>query len=49
MSNMMDFWKWYNNCDVIPMVDAMNKMFVFYRDKGLDMFKDAISIPGLAY
>ena len=24
-------------------------MFVFYRDKGLDMFKDAISLPGLAY
>jgi hypothetical protein len=31
------------------MVEALNKMFVFYRDKGLDMFKDAISLPGLAY
>jgi len=49
MSNMIDFLRWYNNCDVIPMVDAINKMFVFYRDKGLDMFKDAISLPGLAY
>ncbi len=34
---------------VVPMVEALNKMFVFYRDKGLDMFKDAISLPDLAY
>jgi hypothetical protein len=49
MKNMMDFLRWYNNCDVIPMVEAINKMFLFYRAKGLDMFKDAISLPGLAY
>jgi hypothetical protein len=49
MTSMMDFLRWYNNCDVVPMVEALNKMFVFYRDKGLDMFKDAISLPGLAY
>jgi hypothetical protein len=49
MKTMKDFLRWYNNCDVIPMVEALNKMFVFYRDKGLDMFKDAISLPGLAY
>ena len=49
MNTMMDFLRWYNNCDVIPMVEAINKMFVFYREKGLDMFKDAISLPGLAY
>jgi hypothetical protein len=49
MKTMKDFLRWYNNCDVIPMVDAINKMFIFYRDKDLDMFKDAISLPGLAY
>ena len=49
MKTMKDFLRWYNNCDVIPMVEAIDKMFVFYRDKGLDMFKDAISLPGLAY
>lgn len=49
MKTMKDFLQWYNNCDVIPMVEALDKMFVFYRDKGLDMFKDAISLPGLAY
>ena len=31
------------------MVEASNKMFEFYRAKNLDMFKDAISLPGLAY
>ena len=31
------------------MVEAINKMFEFYRAKNLDMFKDAISLPGLAY
>jgi hypothetical protein len=40
---MKDFLRWYNNCDVIPMVEALDKMFVFYRAKGSYMFKDAIS------
>ncbi len=31
------------------MVEAINKMFEFYRAKNLDMFKDAISLPWLAY
>ena len=39
----------YNNCEFIPMVEAINKMFIFYRAKNLDTFKDAISLPGLAY
>ena len=49
MKSMKDFLKWYNNCDVIPMIEAIDKMFIFYRSKGLDMFKDAVSLPGLAY
>ena len=49
MVNMFEYLKYYNNRDVIPMVEAVNKMFDFYRAKGLDMFKDAISLPGLAY
>ena len=47
--NMFDYLEYYNNCDVIPMVEAINKMFQFYRARNLDMFKDAISLPGLAY
>ncbi len=46
---MFDYLEYYNNCDVIPMVEATNKMFEFYRAKNLDMFKDAISLSGLAY
>ncbi len=44
MKNMFDYLEYYNNCDVIPMVEAINKMFMFYRPKNLDMFKDAISL-----
>ena len=47
--NMFDYLEYYNNCDVIPIVEAIHKMFEFYRAKNLDMFKDAISLPGLAY
>jgi hypothetical protein len=49
MENMFDYLEYYNNCNVIPMVEAINKMFMFYRATTLDMFKDAISLPGLAY
>ena len=31
------------------MVEAINKMFLFYRAKIIDMFKDAISLPGISY
>ncbi|XP_078681083.1 uncharacterized protein LOC144916013 [Branchiostoma floridae x Branchiostoma belcheri] len=47
MTTMRDFLVWYNNKDVGPMVDAVHKMFDFYKDLGIDMFKDGISVPGL--
>ena len=40
---MIYYFEYYNNCDIIPMVEAVNKMFEFYRAKNLDMFKGAIS------
>jgi hypothetical protein len=49
MNDMFDYLEYYNNCDVIPKIEAINKMFEFYRAKTLDTFKDAISLPGLAY
>jgi hypothetical protein len=49
MKNMFDYLEYYKNCDVIPMVEAINKMCMFYRAKILDMFKDAISLLVLAY
>ena len=47
--NVGNVWEKLGNLPVIPMVEAINKMFEFYRAKNLDMFKDAISLPGLAY
>ena len=29
MNNMFDYLEYYNNCDVIQMVEAINKMFSF--------------------
>ena len=38
----------YNNLDDIPFVMARERITEFYRLKGLDTFKDAMSVPGLA-
>ena len=34
--------------DVSPFLEAVEKMFTFYREKQIDMFKSAISVPGLS-
>ena len=46
---MFDYLEYYYNCDAIPMVKAINKMFEFYRAKNSDKFNDAISLPRLTY
>ena len=48
MKSMRDFLVWYNNRDVIPFLEAIAKQFAFYHDRGIDMFKDGISVPGLS-
>ncbi len=48
MQTMRDFLTWYNNLDVSPFLEAMAKMFDFYKQRGMDMFKSAISVPGLS-
>ena len=48
MRTLRDFLIWYNNLDVVGFVKAVQKQAGFYADKRLDMFKDAISLPGLA-
>jgi hypothetical protein len=30
------------------MIEALEKMFQFYKNRHIDMFKDGISVPGLA-
>ena len=47
MKTMKEFLIWYNNKDVVPMLEAIKKMFRFYKNRHIDMFKDGISVPRL--
>jgi G:T-mismatch repair DNA endonuclease (very short patch repair protein) len=47
MSTVRDLLVWYNNLDVVPMLEAIEKQCAFFIAKGIDMFKDGISLPGL--
>ena len=47
MSTMRDYLMWYNNRDVVPFLEAVDKQFNFYQMLKVDMFKDGISVPGL--
>jgi len=48
MTTMRDFLVWYNNQDVQPFMEAIDKMCAYFASRGLDLFKDGISLPGLA-
>ena len=48
MTTLRDYLVWYNNRDVTPFLEAIAKQFAFYRDRHIDIFKDGISVPGLA-
>ena len=48
MRSMRDFLVWYNNLDVVPFLEALDKMKNFWKPYGIDMFKDCISLPGIA-
>jgi hypothetical protein len=47
MKTMKEFLTWYNNKDVVPMLEALDKMFQFNQNRHIDMLKDGISVPGL--
>ena len=48
MSTFCDFLVWYNNLDVGPFVTAVEWFQAFYFRKGIDVFKTAILVPGIA-
>ena len=48
MATFRDFVKWYNNKDVVPTLEAMQKMMEFYHNKGIDMLKLGCTPPNLA-
>jgi len=47
MTSMKEFLTWYNNKDVEPMLEAIEKMYLYYQNQNVDIFKDGISVPGL--
>ena len=48
MQNFSDFLKWYNNKDVVPTLEAMQKMIEFYHNKRIDTLKLGCTLPNLA-
>ena len=48
MQKFSNFLKWYNNKDVVPTQEAMQKMIEFYQNKGNDMLKLGCTLPNLA-
>ena len=48
MTTFQDFVRWYNNKDVVPTLEAMQKMMEFYHNKGIDMLKLGCTLPNLA-
>ena len=48
MSSFKDFLRRYNNKDVVPTLEAMQKMIAVYHDKDIDMLKLGCTLPNLA-
>ena len=48
MQTFADWVLYYNNLDVAPGLEALEKMRNFYTEKGIDIMKDAVSIPGVS-
>ena len=48
MQYFSDFLKWYNNNDVVPTLEAMQKVIEFYLNKVIDMLKLGCTLPNLA-
>ena len=48
MRTFGDWLEYYNNLDVAPFLEALQKMKEFYTDLGVVIFKDAVSLPGVS-
>ena len=58
--NLLDIWnhenlctfkdllRWYNNKDIVPTLEAMQKMLDFHHKRGIDMLKLGCTLPNLA-
>ena len=47
MSSFKDILRWYNDKDVVPTLEALQKMIAFYH-KDIDMLKLGCTLPNLA-
>ena len=48
MISFKDFFCWYINKGVVPTLEAMQKMIVFYHEKDIDMLELGCILPNLA-
>ena len=48
MRTFADWFRYYNDLDVAPGLEALEKMRVFYTEKGIDILKDAVSTPSVS-
>ena len=45
MSTFKDFLVWYNNLDVVPFLEAVEKMSAFWQERKIDMLKASVEVP----
>ena len=48
MQTFADWLRHYSDLDVAPGLEALQKMRKFYTEKGIDILKDAVSVPGVS-
>ena len=48
MQTFGDWLEYYNNLDVTPFLETLEKMKAFSTNIGVDIFKDAVSLPGVS-
>lgn len=49
MQSMRDYLTYYQMLDVTPFLAAVANQVQFYSEKGLDLFKSAVSLPGISF
>jgi len=49
MRTFKDWLLYYNNLDVEPGLEALEKMRNFYTEKGIDILKDAVGMLGISF
>ena len=49
MTSFKEFLRWYNDKDVVPTLEAMQKMIAFHHDKDINMLKLGCILPKLAH